>query len=102
MAATFGSIGEYEEGKEDWPQYVERLEHFFAANGIKEDDRKLSVFLSVIGPNAYKLLQSVISPKKPGEKTFQELVTAMTVAPLPQKLYSGTNSTAISESQARV
>ena len=75
MAATFGSIGEYEERKED----VERLEHFFAANGIAEDDRKLSVFLSVIGPNAYKLLRSVIFPKakKPGEKTFQELVTAM-------------------------
>jgi len=77
MAATFGSIGEFEEGKEDWPQYVERLTHFFAANGIAEDEKKRSVFLSVIGPNAYKLLRSVISPAKPGEKTFQELVTAM-------------------------
>ena len=88
MAATFGSIGEYEEGKEDWPQYVERLEHFFAANGIVEDDRKLSVFLSVIGPNAYKLLRSVISPKKPGEKTFEELVTAMTEhhSPAPSEI----------------
>ena len=40
MAATFGSIGEFEEGKEDWPQYVERLTHFFAANGIAEDKRE--------------------------------------------------------------
>ena len=68
MAATFGSIGEFEEGKEDWPQYVEHLTHFFAANGIAEDEKKRSVFLSVIGPNAYKLLRSVISPAKPGEK----------------------------------
>ena len=35
------------------------------------------MLLSVIGPNAYKLLRSVISPAKPGEKTYQELVTAM-------------------------
>ena len=29
MAATFGRIDEFEEGKEDWTQYIERLEHFF-------------------------------------------------------------------------
>ena len=51
MAATFGSIGGFEEG-EDWPQYVEYLTHFFAANGIAEYEKKWSVLLSVIGPNA--------------------------------------------------
>ena len=34
MAAVFGRIDEFDSKKEDWPQYVERLDHFFAANGI--------------------------------------------------------------------
>ncbi len=78
MALTFGRIGEFDEGKEDWPQYVERLNHFFAANDLTGAEKKRSVFLSVIGPSAYKVLRSVISPAKPGEKSFEELVTAMT------------------------
>ena len=40
MTATFGHIDEFEEGKEDWIQYVERLEHFFRSqrceHGCKE------------------------------------------------------------------
>ena len=41
MAAIFGQIGEFVEGCEQWPQYVERLKHFLAANGITEADREL-------------------------------------------------------------
>ena len=88
MAATFRRIGEFEEGKEDWQQYVERLGHFFAANGITEENKKHSVFLSIMGPNVYKLLRSLISPAKPGDKSFQELVTAMTQhhSPTPSEI----------------
>ena len=35
------------------------------------------MFLSVIGPKAYKLLGSLIAPAKPGEKTYKELVKVM-------------------------
>ena len=37
MAATFGRIGEFEPKKEDWTSYVERIDHFFHANGIDDD-----------------------------------------------------------------
>ena len=40
MTATFGRIGEFEPEKEDWTSYVERLGHFFHANGIDDDDKK--------------------------------------------------------------
>ena len=33
MAAVFGKVGEFDAAKEEWPQYVERLGHFFQANG---------------------------------------------------------------------
>lgn len=43
MAAVFGKIDSFEEGKETWEQYCERLGHYFIANGIgdtEEADKK--------------------------------------------------------------
>ena len=54
MATYIGSLGEFREGKEDWSQYAERLDHFISTNGIEEDKKK-DVFLAVIGPQACKL-----------------------------------------------
>ena len=34
MATLFGNIGEFDETQEEWKQYAERLDHFFAANGV--------------------------------------------------------------------
>ena len=69
MAAVFGRIDEFDSKKEDWPQYVERLDHFFAANGITDADKKRSIFLTVIGPGYV--------PTKLEAKTYKELCTAL-------------------------
>ena len=45
------------------------FEPFFSANGI-EDDKKKDVFLTVILPQTYKLLMSLVAPAKPGEKDY--------------------------------
>ena len=37
------------EGVEEWPLYVDRLEQFFAANGIEVEGKKRSILLSVVG-----------------------------------------------------
>ena len=42
--ATIGRIEEFRDEKEDWDQYAERLEHFFAANGITEAEKKRFCF----------------------------------------------------------
>ena len=49
MAGTLGPIEEFDGSKDDWPQYVERLEHFFVANGITTPEKKRALFLSVVG-----------------------------------------------------
>ena len=77
MAALIGKIGEFQQGQEEWTQYCERLEHYFAANGVVEEERKRSIFLTVVGPSSYKLVRSLVSPNKPGEKTLEELMTAL-------------------------
>lgn len=72
--ATFGTISEFVEEDEDWTEYVERLEHFFLANGIDDADKRRSILLSVCGAKTYKLMRNLASPRKPGELTFGELV----------------------------
>lgn len=37
---TLGYIVEFGGNNEDRPQYVECLEHFFAANGIEDEGKK--------------------------------------------------------------
>ena len=77
MATLFGHVGEFDDSKEEWIQYVERLDHFYEANGITENDKKRAILLTTIGPVTYKTLRNVVMPRKPGEMSYQDLVAAM-------------------------
>ena len=72
MAAigTLGRVDEFDGTRDDWLQYVERLEHFFSANGVDDADKKRSVLRTVIGAATYKTLRNILSPEKPGEKPY--------------------------------
>ena len=54
MAGQIGITHPFEEKKEEWTQYVERLEHFFIANGHTNSRKQKFIFLTAIGPTAYK------------------------------------------------
>ena len=47
---------------------------FFDANGITDAGKKKSAFLVVIRPTTYALVRTLVSPAKPGEKSYDELV----------------------------
>ena len=74
MATLLGKIEEFDKSKEDWTQYVEKLSHFFGANGITPPEKKRSVLLLVVSPSTFKTLQSLVTPDKPGEKSHADLV----------------------------
>ena len=74
MAVTIGKIHPFRPGQDDWTMYVERLGHLFVAYGITTAEKKRAILLSVIGDDTYKLLSSLLSPDKPGDKSFDELV----------------------------
>ena len=76
-SSQIGKIGEFIPSREDWTQYVERLEHFFLANDIKAADKKRAVLLTVIGPTAYRRLRNLLSPAKLGDTSYKDLVDAM-------------------------
>ena len=81
MAALLGKLEPFDVAQEEWPQYIERLEQFFVANDIVGDEKaekRRATFLSVIGSAPYKLLRSLLSPSKPTEKTFEQLMAVLT------------------------
>lgn len=74
MAATVGSLSEFSEKDGDWVEYVERLEHFFLANDIVDEEKQRSILLSVCGAKTYRLIRNLATPQKPGEIRFKEIV----------------------------
>ena len=57
--------------------YVKRLENFFLANDIDDDEKKRAVFISIIGPSMYKTLRNLVTPAKPADKTLTKLVKVL-------------------------
>lgn len=91
MAVLLGKIDPFDPEQEEWPQYVERLDQFFEANDLTGDEKatkRRATFLTVIGPGPYKLLRSLLSPVKPTDKTYEELVKKLTehYSPIPSEV----------------
>ena len=88
MVSTLGKAEEFDSVKEEWSQYTERLDHFFEANSITMSDKKRAVFLSVVGPATYKILRNLISPVKPKEKSYEDIVAILTkhYEPVPSEI----------------
>ena len=68
MATRMGfqviGIGEFDGTRDQWVEYVERLEHYFIANDIVEENKKKSVLLSSCGNQAYSLFRNLVAPTK--------------------------------------
>lgn len=39
MTTYFGRVSEFDPDKEEWPQYVKRLDNFFAANQVQDAEK---------------------------------------------------------------
>ena len=66
------------------------------ANGIDDDKKKIAVFLTVIGAQAYALLRNLLAPTKPASKKYEVLVVMMKdhLKPKPSLLQRDLSSTA--------
>ena len=78
MTTTFGKLEEFDMATgEDWIQYIERMEYYFQANKITHGDTKRAILIRSMGGKAYKMMRNLISPVKPSDKSFKELVEVM-------------------------
>ena len=73
--SNFGKLCDYDNNKEDWQSYVERLELFLRQTALLI--RKKAILLTSCGIGTHQLFKGLTAPAKPVEKTFDELVTLM-------------------------
>ena len=71
--SAFGTITEFNP-KGDWSSYKERLEFYFEANNISEEEKKRAVFFSVVSSETYELVRGLIAPRKPKELVYDNIV----------------------------
>ena len=60
---------------EDWQSYVERLELYFIAKNVMDENKKVAIFFSFCGVGIYRLFNGLTAPWKPKTKRFNELVS---------------------------
>ena len=69
---SFGKIDVFNPEVEEFSAYLERIELYFDANGIREE-KQVPVFLSLLGAKTYSLLRTLVAPSSPREQSFKDL-----------------------------
>ena len=85
MAGYLGNIAEFRSDAESISAYLERMDIFLTANGIATDKR-VAVFLSLVGGDTYGLLRNLCSPAKPQDKSYTDLSQLLTKHFSPEPL----------------
>ncbi|XP_071061030.1 uncharacterized protein [Pseudochaenichthys georgianus] len=73
-AAMEGNTAPFDSQSQTWEEYCDVLQYFFEANEIEDAGRQKSILLSSVGSQTYSLMRNLISPARPVDKTFDELV----------------------------
>ena len=69
-----GKVSEFDQEKDTWVSYEERLDQYFIANDIDDNDKKRAVLISTVGSESYHLLRNLCVPQTPKQKTYDDLV----------------------------
>ncbi|XP_022798026.1 uncharacterized protein LOC111336238 [Stylophora pistillata] len=87
---NLGKIEEFDPTSTNINRYLERLEQYYIANGVRADTgerfRRRGALISVIGSKAYDVLSDLCSPEAPSEKTYGDLATILKDHFAPKKL----------------
>ena len=73
---AFGQIGAFDPQVEAFTAYVERVHIFFEAHDVKAEKR-LCIFLSVVGGTVYNLLCNLLAPAAPKDKSLEEVLEVL-------------------------
>ena len=71
-----GQLEAFDPQVETFTSYVERVHLFFEANDIKEEKRR-SVFLSIVGGAVYNLLRNLLAPVTPKDAQLQDIIAVL-------------------------
>uniref|UniRef100_A0A803JUZ6 Gypsy retrotransposon integrase-like protein 1 n=1 Tax=Xenopus tropicalis TaxID=8364 RepID=A0A803JUZ6_XENTR len=72
---SLGHIEEFDIARpSSWDSYAERLHFFLEANNVTDPMQRRAVLLSVIGSKTYEIVRSLVSPTKPSDCSFEEII----------------------------
>ena len=91
VGAIAGHLELFDPEVESIVVYLERVELYFAANEIKTDKR-VPVFLNLIGRENYSLLRSILLPQKPVEQPLKKLMDILREYYEPKKVVMAARS----------
>jgi len=77
MTAVHGTLAMFDSNTEEWTEYIEHLEFYFAANGITDAAKQWVVLLSCCEPSTFHLLRSLVLPSPLTDFSFADLVLKM-------------------------
>ena len=69
---AYGEMLEIEPSAESFSVYVEQVNLFFTANEVPEEKR-VPVFLTIVGKSTYALLRNLLQPSLPKDKMFKDI-----------------------------
>lgn len=72
-ANLFSRLDPFDCQKGDFDYYLEQFDHFLDLNSVEDEAKKVPLFISSIGQDAYKILKETCAPADPKEKSFEEL-----------------------------
>ncbi|XP_058831927.1 uncharacterized protein LOC131690285 [Topomyia yanbarensis] len=76
-ASVFSRLDPFDCRNGDFDYYLEQFDHFLVLNSIDDETKKIPLFISSIGQDAYKILKESCAPADPKEKSFDELKTLL-------------------------
>ena len=77
MTAVHGAITPFDPDNDEWTEYIERLQFYFAANNIRDGAKQKAILLSNCGASTFRLLRSIVLPDALVDVTFTVLVEKM-------------------------
>lgn len=74
---AFGRLNEFDPVKDRWQSYVLRLNAYFKANDIDDEDKQKAILLTCIGSVAFDKICDAVLPEEPDAKSLAELLTLL-------------------------
>uniref|UniRef100_A0A1X7VAB1 Retrotransposon gag domain-containing protein n=1 Tax=Amphimedon queenslandica TaxID=400682 RepID=A0A1X7VAB1_AMPQE len=86
--SAHGKMGTFDSAREPWISYAERLNFYFLANGITEDETQKAIFITIVGTQTYSLLKSLLQPQTPRTASLDEMKSALEahISPKPSSI----------------
>ena len=76
----------FNHGSDDICEYIGRVDQYFFANDINDAKKKTSIFLTVIGGDAYSLLRNLLAHVSPSTEPVEELFETLKEHLKPQPI----------------